>query len=261
MRVAPPRPPVPAAFIFACIALFAVLSSWIVMVPTTFVERVESPPQAWVLSMGSPSLDRIMVGLTMLGDFPLTVSLMSGVIVLLLLARRHWLAIHATAVFLSVKLAVGIVKALTERVRPLELYPGGDVFSFPSGHAASATLLLGVYGCLICSRWPPAGRVGSSTACSLITAHLLVLAVLVALSRVYLQAHWPSDVIAGVALASALIAAFRWQVDNASPLPGWLPTATAVWLAAGYAGYLVWQFNTEFDRYRHAGAFLGRLVD
>ena len=124
------------------------------MVPTTFVERVESLPQAWVLSMGSPSLDRIMVGLTMLGDFPLTVSLMSGVLVL---ARRYWLAIHATAMFLSVKLAVGIVKALTDRVRSLELYPGGDVFSFPRGMwllplCHSATLPLGVCGCLICSR-------------------------------------------------------------------------------------------------------------
>jgi len=78
---------------------------------------------------------------------------------------------------------------------------------------------------------------------------------------VYLQAHWPSDVFASMALASALIAAFRWQIDNASPLPAWLPTATAVWLAPGYASDLVWQFNTEFDRYRRAGAFPGKLVD
>jgi undecaprenyl-diphosphatase len=69
----------------------------------------------------------------------------------------------------------------------------------PSGHAmnafAGAVLLAAA---VPRARWP-----------------LLVLAALIALSRVYLGVHFPSDVIAGALLGSAIGAAAAWLLARA----------------------------------------------
>lgn len=87
-------------------------------------------------------------------------------------------------------------KLFFARTRPHlfpQIRPESD-FSFPSGHTvASLALVLGLYF-LLRSRYPQA-------------AWLLVLglpwAIMVGLSRVYLQVHYPSDVLAGWALVTA----------------------------------------------------------
>lgn len=261
MRRAPSGRSLPLVLIGLSVAIFGALGAWVLLAPATVVDTVERALQAPLIGVGSPTVDRIMVRLTMLGDFPLTAMMMSVVVVLLLLARRVWLAVHAMAVFLGIKLIVGVVKTLVDRARPLELYPGGDIFSFPSGHTASAAVLLGVCSCLFAGHGTSSGRVASRWRSTFVTPLLAALVLLVALSRVYLQAHWPSDVIASVVLASALVATFQWQLEKSARPPVWLPFAVATCLAAASVGYLLWQFEAEFERYRLAGAFGDSLAD
>lgn len=87
--------------------------------------------------------------------------------------------------------AFKLAKHATKRLRPKEgpwglraLVIPGDAFSFPSGHTSSAFLAAG----LLSSHEP------------WLAPALFVWASLVALSRVVLGVHFPSDVLAGAAL-------------------------------------------------------------
>ncbi len=74
-------------------------------------------------------------------------------------------------------------------------------YSFPSGHASGATLFYGFLGAyLVCV----VARSAAARAALICAAAAMV--ALVALSRVYLGAHYLSDVLAGVAFGSAWLA-------------------------------------------------------
>jgi len=108
-------------------------------------------------------------------------------------ARRRWwlwLVMMCTA-----PLAEGVLKVAIGRPRP-----EGHGVGFPSGHAAAAAAFFGALIYL-------AGSVSSPVARLAIRAIALTAALLVALARIVLRAHWPSDSLAGMALGLALAAA------------------------------------------------------
>ncbi|MEA1930622.1 phosphatase PAP2 family protein [Halohasta litorea] len=70
-----------------------------------------------------------------------------------------------------------------------------DGFTFPSGHATAATVVYGGLGLLL--------SVGRKRLRYLLAASLIVL---ISLSRVVLEVHYPRDIIAGMVLGSLLIA-------------------------------------------------------
>lgn len=99
-------------------------------------------------------------------------------------------------------LIVAITKILTERPRPTVPEDVSDArgYAFPSGHALGATV-----GCtvLLALLWPMLSRRGRVLA----TAAAVTVAVLTSFSRVALGVHFTSDVIAGMALGLAWVAA------------------------------------------------------
>lgn len=91
-------------------------------------------------------------------------------------------------------------KAYADRVRPpldLAVTPLEPSWSFPSGHALNATILAGVLAYLVVSR-TRSWRV-AAVAVPLAVLHT----VLMGLSRVYLGAHWLTDVVVGWTMALA----------------------------------------------------------
>jgi membrane-associated phospholipid phosphatase len=111
-----------------------------------------------------------------------------------------WSALLATAALLIASAASGLLKDVFDRVRPALAEPGvtalvslpGDA-SMPSGHAATAAAAAGVVALL-----HPRLR-----------APLAALVAAIALSRVYLGVHYPSDVAGGALLGLATGSAAR----------------------------------------------------
>jgi undecaprenyl-diphosphatase len=110
--------------------------------------------------------------------------------------RRRWEALAYWALaMLASQVLIGPVKALYARPRPPLSLVDTSSFSFPSGHSvAGAAIAVSLVIVLF-----PAGPKRRNLE---ILAALFALAM--ALSRVYLRAHWLSDALAGAALGAAV---------------------------------------------------------
>jgi undecaprenyl-diphosphatase len=145
----------------------------------------------------------------------------------LLFRRRH--ALRAAALVLGAALAwvgVWITKRLVDRPRPPNPLVHTSGQSYPSAHAANSVGWLALAIALTVVTPNRAARIAAVTAGGL-------LAVLVGLTRIYLRAHYASDVFAGEALAVAMyalatIGVVTWQARHESALSG-RATPTSPW--------------------------------
>ena len=128
-----------------------------------------------------------------------------GTVVVVLAAKRRGEAVFLAAAVLAPVINLGL-KELVARPRPdADLWLVQETgYGFPSGHAVFAVAFLGAMAWLV-SGWSllderPVLR-------SAVRAALLLLALAVGFSRVYLGVHWPSDVIAGFLFGGLYLAA------------------------------------------------------
>ncbi len=147
----------------------------------------------WLGRFRNPTLDRVGVEITSLGN--------GAVLLLLVLVASVflWLTKHRWSVYLLVLAYVGgdvlnrVLKEYFERPRPslLEHLHATSSPSFPSGHAMNAFITYGAVAYLV-ARLEPTPRLRRAT---WTIAALLILAI--GVSRSYLGVHYPSDVLAG----------------------------------------------------------------
>ena len=185
------------------------------------IDALDQQLLTWLRAFHAPWLDVVLSIVTISG-------IMGGLwqlFALIGLTRARWrAAAWRTLLTVWVALAVvdGVAKPLLNRTRPSAasaptrtLARVASTASFPSGHATSA-----IAGALAVSRMWPAGRVVWWT-----------LAVLIAYSRVYIGAHYVSDVIGG-AILGALIAMWvlggRHRATFANTLPVPLPAGVII---------------------------------
>lgn len=145
----------------------------------------------------TPTGDAIMIAVTELGDNAVTLPL-TLVVFLWLAVQRAWrtAAYWAAAVAFAATLNT-ITKLAIHRARPVELvYEGATQFSFPSGHATVNAVIYGFLAFLVTRRLRPAWRLPVFVAA-------LFFAALIAFSRLYLGAHWFSDIVGSLAFAVA----------------------------------------------------------
>jgi membrane protein DedA with SNARE-associated domain len=194
------------------------------------------------------SVDAVMIAATELGSARVAIAVIAAVAAVLVWARCwrtlvYWL----TAVGFAQAL-VWVLKMSLQRARPMALYEGANQFSFPSGHAASSIVLYGFLAVLLAHGRRPALR----SAITLLAAGLVAL---IAFSRLYLGAHWLSDVLASLSLGTAWVAllsiAYRQHVRT-EPLPA-RALSWAAWGALALAGSVVvaTQHATDTARYTH----------
>ena len=176
--------------------------------------------------------DQIMVIITMLGDWPVMLALSAAMLVWLAWRRAWREAVALLAVIAITKLFAVAIKDWMQRPRPLELTGMTEAFSFPSGHATMSAVVFGVLAVLTSQSL---GRWGRAIAFTL----AFMTSIVIAYSRVYLGAHWLSDVLAGLLFGGVMTAAFGMAIEAAPPRsikPLSLAAAcVGVYLAAGSA--------------------------
>lgn len=156
----------------------------------------------WFNQHAHPDWIPIMLGVTH-WNHPVGLLIMSVLFIWYLQRRAagYWIATVLLAVPGGMLVNV-LLKYTFQRERPSFDEPLVQLatYSFPSGHTSGATLFYGVLAAYLIVRWRGAG------------ARLLILLLagamiaLVAYSRVYLGAHYLSDVLAGVAVGCAWLA-------------------------------------------------------
>jgi membrane-associated phospholipid phosphatase len=124
--------------------------------------------------------------------------------------RSRWIPLFLVVATIGDSLATNLVKGIVDRARPT-LDPAAATLgpSFPSGHASMAAAMLASIALL-------AGRRRSARARALLAGLAVGLAVAVACSRMLLDLHWVSDVVAGLAFG------WGWFAICAAAFGGWL---------------------------------------
>lgn len=178
----------------------------------------------WIQSIQNPILNAIMVGITTLGNAG-AIFIVLGFV--LLFTKKHRKAGLTVLVALIVMLLCNdlFLKEFFARIRPFELFASNSQkyaewgteyvfpnlvykpssYSFPSGHTASA------FAAAVAVLWHNR-KIGIPT---------FIFAAIIGFSRIYVQVHYCSDVIAGLitgticALFAVLIVRFFYPiVDN-----------------------------------------------
>jgi membrane-associated phospholipid phosphatase len=155
------------------------VSRWVARSMPRWVEWLFLPP-TWIGGW---------VGLTL-------VSLAVGAV--LLREGRAWDALWVVAGIAAIQLLTTAVKEAFERPRPVEgsAIPLPSSWSFPSGHASASVVAAGLTALVVAERGHPQAALASA----------VVAALAIGGSRIVLNVHYVSDVVAGFALGAAFLA-------------------------------------------------------
>lgn len=145
----------------------------------------------WLQGLHTPIVDGIMLFITRLGNGGFIWIVLAAILLLCSRKRRSGI-ILAAALMVDLILCNGILKNLFSRIRPFDvntaiqlLLAAPEDFSFPSGHTAAAfASAAALYFAGEKKLWRP----------------VLVLALLMAFSRLYLYVHYPTDILGGMAV-------------------------------------------------------------
>lgn len=179
-------------FVIMTLTLSAISDDIINHEPLTIADAQLS---TWLHARGSPFLTRAMLVITSLGA-TVTVTFISIVLGFYFLWQRRffWLAALMSSV-LGGALLNRLLKYVFQRPRPhfddsiLKL----NSYSFPSGHTMMATVLYGVLAAYLLSKTENPGM----RLMVILSASMLI--ALVGFSRIYLGAHFLSDVLGAMA--------------------------------------------------------------
>lgn len=166
----------------------------------------------WIQStLRSPFMDNVMSFITRLGDYG-TIWILLGIILLLFPKTRRCGFTVLLSLAISSFAANILIKPLISRIRPFYSNPEIALFipppsgySFPSGHSTSS--FAAATSVFLCNK-----AAGIPT---------LILAFLVAFSRLYLYVHYPSDVLTGAILGIVSAILIEKLVDK------WIPKFSA----------------------------------
>jgi len=208
--------------------------------------RADSAIYALLQDLRSPAGDAILIAVTELGDNAVVMSVTVAVLIWLGFQRAwrtaaYWIGAVALASVFNT-----LVKIALSRARPLDdLYVGASQFSFPSGHATVNLVMYGFLAFLVARELRLAWSMG-------VVAVFSSLVALIAFSRLYLGAHWFSDVAGGIAFGAAWIVLLGTAYYHHRPerirAGGLLVLVAATLILAGAAN-IYWKHSTDTARY------------
>lgn len=162
-------------------------------------------------SIGLPAL-HTFAWITRLGDTLTLTALCAVVAVLLLVQGRRWLALGWILAIAGNAVLNATLKALFARARPVHdatlIHAQG--WSFPSGHSSGAVVAYGMLAYVLLRSLPPAQ---ASRAALPLVLLATALAFSIGCSRIFLQVHFATDVLAGFASGTAWLSVCIGSVE------------------------------------------------
>ncbi len=189
-----PRRPESASLAILAVCLFAVAWVWAGFSASLVLRGgpllLDHDVHAAMFALRNPLADRLMATLAAIGSAPV-LGIPSAVAMLWLLWRKRWLAAAhwLAAITVGLLLTTGL-DAAVDMPRPPTAAAG---FGFPSVAVTMTTVVFGFLAVLIARELPGRQRVWPYLLTGIAT-------VLVGFARLYLGAHWLSDIIGGILL-------------------------------------------------------------
>jgi len=201
----------------ALLAVFVVLS---VLVVLELILPFDVAVLEWMGTIRRPWLTDVMLFFTFIGNGAIEVPLALLATYVMWRIGRPLCAKRYVLAALSAEVVYAILKPSFQRDRPriIERLADAGWYSYPSGHAMLAPVIYGFALILL------AKSVRSRSARSALLLMAMTIPPLIALSRVYLGVHYPSDVVGALFLGNAWVllwsevAPLASDTDESSPL-------------------------------------------
>lgn len=184
-----------------CVTTLLLLSSVVAFYP---ILNIDIHLAQRVQELSSPFVSAVLVGATLVGNpTPMAITTVALLIFLLFtpfraLARPLALVIPADAFSLLWKYIIDRPRPALPYVEVLQTFPDP---SFPSMHVVHAIVFFGFLGSVCLHQW-----LGHRKQWLLVTAtFFFALTTIMPLSRVFMGAHWPTDVAGGLLLGGAFL--------------------------------------------------------
>ena len=237
----PRRRESPSLLVMAMVLIFAGWAFFTVLMlaagnddPT----RLDLQVHHLMFGLRTPLADHLMAVLASLGDWQVLLAAMLPALAWLGWRRRWTAAAHWIAAFGFGLALVWVLDLLVQVPRPPATVAVAG-FDFPSAQVTMATIVYGFFAVLIARELP-----GRRRAWPYAVAALLVTSV--AFARLYLGAHWLTDVLGGVFLGVVWIAVLGLAYRRRSPRSFWMrPLAILFYL--GLASFGLWHGTRGAD--------------
>lgn len=159
-----------------------------------------------------PNLQSIMHVITFLADTKVDLVWMLLIAIILWLKKQRPLSANIVISLVTADAFGWVVKHIIQRARPSAHLAADDGFSFPSGHTLGMAIIVFWLMLILIPV-----LVKNRTAKIWLNILLAIWLVLVMISRIYLYAHWPSDVCGSVALGLMWIGLVDAIWDKVTP--------------------------------------------
>jgi undecaprenyl-diphosphatase len=149
----------------------------------------------------------VMLGFTQIGEVFTMIVLSLIMIAILMLYRLKTHTLFLIISMITSSVLIPVLKNTFDRERPslLRLVEISG-FSFPSGHATGSTIFFGSLIAIINKT-----NLGHKSILYALCAFFILM---ISSSRVYLGVHYPTDIIAGIALGTAVVFGTSWLLHN-----------------------------------------------
>jgi membrane protein DedA with SNARE-associated domain/membrane-associated phospholipid phosphatase len=186
----PNRPESPSLVMLA-MCLLAISWAWFTLLASLLASggplALDHTIHDFMWNLRNPLADRLMAGLASLGDAQVLGPATLVALVYLLWRKRWMAAAHWIAAIVFGLVFTNVLEAAIDMPRPPTAPEG---FGFPSVAVTMTTIVFGFFAVLIARELPGRQRVWPYLLAGVVTT-------VVAFARLYLGAHWPSDLIGG----------------------------------------------------------------
>ncbi|HRO64193.1 VTT domain-containing protein [Thermomonas sp.] len=187
--------------------------------------RIDHEVFAFMRALRNPLADRTMATLAALGSAPVLGSAFGGAMLWLLWRRRWKAALHWGV---AVAVGLGLTEALAAVVHMPRPPTAAAGFGFPSIAVTMTTVVFGFFAVLIARELPGRQRVWPYLLTGVATA-------LVGFARLYLGAHWLTDIVGGVLLGAIWVLLIGIAYRRHSERSFWMPPLGWIF----YGGFLL----------------------